>query len=60
MSDKKRVSVFLNPTYISALDTLVDLGLYNTRGEAVLQALRFFLRKEKFEPFFTESACAPA
>ena len=60
MSDKKRVNVTLNPPYIAALDTLIDLGMYNTRPEVILQALRIFLREEKVEPFFTENARAPA
>ena len=60
MSDKIRVSLTLTPAYISALDTLVKLGLYHTRGEAMLDALRVFLKKEKIEPFFTENARARA
>ena len=56
MSDKTRVSVTMTPLYISALDTLVDNGFYHTRGEAILEALRLFLRKEKIEPFFSGNA----
>ena len=52
MADKTRVSVTMTPPYISALDTLVDDGLYLNRGEAILEALRIFLRNEKIEPFY--------
>jgi Arc/MetJ-type ribon-helix-helix transcriptional regulator len=58
MSDKTRVSVTMTHPYISALDTLVKDGLYLNRGEAILEALRVFLRKEKIEPFFIGNADA--
>ncbi len=51
MADKTRVSVTMTPPYIAALDTLVESGLYLNRGEAILEALRIFLRNEKIEPF---------
>ncbi len=53
MADKTRVSVTMTPPYIAALDTLVETGLYLNRGEAILEALRIFLRNEKIEPFYT-------
>jgi len=60
MSDKTRVSVTMTPQYISALDSLVNDGLYLNRGEAILDALRVFLRKEKIEPFFSGNTRADA
>ena len=52
MTDKTRVSVTMTPPYVKALDTLVERGLYLNRGEAILEALRIFLRNEKIEPFY--------
>jgi len=52
MTDKTRVSVTMTPPYVKALDTLVEKGLYLNRGEAILEALRIFLRNEKIEPFY--------
>ncbi len=52
MTDKTRVSVTMTPPYVEALDTLVERGLYLNRGEAILEALRIFLRNEKIEPFY--------
>ena len=50
-SDKTRVSVTMTQTYVEALDTLVDKGIYLARGEAVLHALRDLFGEHKIEPF---------
>ncbi len=52
MPDKTRVSVTMTTPYVEALDSLVKDGLYLNRGEAILEALRIFLRNEKIEPFY--------
>ncbi len=52
MTGKARVNVTLNPPYVAAIDSLIDLELYNTRPEVILQALRDFLKIQKVEPFF--------
>jgi len=57
MSDKvvkSRISVTMTETYISALDYLVEKGLYLNRGEAVLEALRNFFKSYGIEPFATK------
>ena len=51
-NEKIRVSVTMTDPYIVALDTLVTNGLYLSRGEAILEALRCFFKREKVEPFF--------
>ena len=54
MSDKlvkKRLSVTLTEPYLEALDRLVEEGIYLSRGEVVLEALRIFLRQQGMEPF---------
>ena len=60
MARNVRVSVTLNRPYVSAIDTLVDLELYNSRPKVILQALREFLRDEKMDPFYKENAPSPA
>jgi len=41
---KTRVSVTMTEPYVKFLDDLVDQGLYLTRGEIVLEALRAFAK----------------
>ena len=53
---KKRISVTMTETYISALDHLVEKGLYLNRGEAVLEALRNFFKSYGIEPFAAKGA----
>jgi len=48
---KTRVSVTMTEPYVEALDRLVEEGIYFTRGEAVLEALRMFLKERGIEPF---------
>ncbi len=46
--DKKpttRVSITLTDTYIEALNDLVERGIYLSRGEIVLEALRNFFKE---------------
>lgn len=52
---KSRISVTITEPYIEALDELVKNGIYLSRGEAILEALRFLLRREKMEPFYRET-----
>ena len=53
MSDKAktRVSVTLTKAYLDALDRLVEEGIYLSKGEIVLEALRLHLRQQGIEPF---------
>ena len=48
---KIRVSVTMTRTYVDALDSLVEQGLYMSRGDAILEAIRIFLRDHRVEPF---------
>jgi Arc/MetJ-type ribon-helix-helix transcriptional regulator len=49
--EKTRVSVTLTKPYLDALDRLVEEGIYLSRGEIILEALRLHLRRLKIEPF---------
>lgn len=49
--EKIRVSVTMTKPYVEVLDHLVETGIYFTRGEIVLEALRLFLREREIEPF---------
>lgn len=53
MSNKSkiRVSVTMTRSYVDALDSLVEEGIYMGRGEAILDSLRIFLREKGKEPF---------
>ena len=57
MSNKSkiRVSVTMTKPYIEALDSLIEDGLYLGRGEAILEAMRHFLREQGIEPFYLEA-----
>jgi len=52
---KTRVSVTMTRTYIDALDHLVEKGIYLGRGDAILEALRLFLKDYGVEPFYIEN-----
>ena len=59
MSDKAvkiRVSVTLMKSYLDALDRLVDGGIYLSRGEAIMDALRRLFRSYGIEPFSARGA----
>ena len=59
---KTRVSVTMTKPYIDALNRLVKEGIYLSRGDVILDALRIHLRLLKVEPFFsapTEEAEEP-
>ena len=56
---KIRVSVTMTQPYIIALDNLVEEGLYLSRGEAILEALRHFLKRKGIEPFSLETDESP-
>ena len=46
---KKRVSVTMTMPYVEALDRLVDEGVYLSRGEAILAALRILFKQRGIE-----------
>jgi len=48
---KTRVSVTLTKPYLDALNHLVEEGIYLTKGEIILEALRSLLRQQGIEPF---------
>jgi len=54
-SFKIRVSVTLTQFYLEALDHLVEEGVYLSKGEIILDALRSLLRQNGIEPFHPES-----
>ena len=54
--EKIRVSVTMTKTYLEALDSLVEKGIYLGRGDAILEAIRLFLRGYGVEPFATKVA----
>jgi len=59
LSDKAvkiRVSVTLMKSYLDALDRLVDGGIYLSRGEAIMDALRRLFRSYGIEPFSARGA----
>ena len=49
--EKTRISVTLTRPYLDALDRLVKEGIYLSRGEAIMETLRLFLRSYGIEPF---------
>ena len=51
MDNKSRVSVTLTRPYVDALDRLVTEGVYLSKGEIILEALRSLLRSYDIEPF---------
>lgn len=51
---KNRISVTMTRPYLEALDRLVEEGIYLSKGEVVLEALRVFLRERGMEPFCPE------
>ena len=51
---KRRISVTLTKAYLDALDKLVERGIYLSRGEIIMEALRRLLRRQGIEPFGIE------
>lgn len=49
--EKIRVSVTMTKTYLDALDSLVEKGIYLGRGDAILEAVRNLLKGYGVEPF---------
>ena len=47
--EKIRVSVTMTRQYVEALDLLVDRGVYLSRGEAVLAAIRLLFKQHGIE-----------
>ncbi|GAI44460.1 unnamed protein product [marine sediment metagenome] len=52
---KTRISVTITKPYLDALDRLVADGIYLSRGEAILEALRDLLKGYGIEPFYTKT-----
>ena len=53
---KTRVSVTMTQPYVDALDHLVEAGVYLSRGEIVLEALRNFFKDPGVElPYYKET-----
>ena len=50
-NEKIRLSVTMTEAYVKALDGLVEKGLYLSRGEAILEAVRDLLDGYGVEPF---------
>jgi len=50
-NEKTRLSVTMTKTYLEALDVLVEKGLFLSRGEAILEAVRDLLDGYGVEPF---------
>jgi hypothetical protein len=50
---KRRISVTVTETYLSAMDRLVEEGIYLSRGEIILEAIRRLLKQQGIEPFHT-------
>ncbi len=46
---KTRLSVTVTDPYVEAMDDLVERGIYLTRGEIVLEALRNFFKEKGVE-----------
>lgn len=53
---KIRVSVTLTKPYVDALDRLVEEGIYLSRGEIVMEALRRLFRSYGMEQFSASEA----
>ena len=58
-NEKIRLSVTMTKPYTKALDNLVEKGLYLSRGEAILELLRHFLKRKGIEPFSFEIEDSP-
>jgi len=54
--EKIRVSVTMTRAYVDALEKLVREGVYLSRGEAILEALRMLLGAYGIEPFYPGGA----
>ena len=52
---KTRVSITITKTYLEALDGLVEQGIYLSRGDAILEALRGLFKSYGIEPFYSET-----
>ena len=54
--EKIRVSVTMTKTYLDALDSLVEKGIYLGRGDAILEAVRNLLKGYGVKPFVDKVA----
>ena len=48
---KTRVSVTMTMPYVETLDSMVEEGVYLSRGEAVLEGLRILFKQRGIDPF---------
>ena len=51
---KRRYSLTLTEPFITALDTLVEIGLYLDQQVAIRSALRRLFRYHRIEPFYSD------
>ena len=49
--DKTRVSVTMSRPFVETLDSMVEEGVYLSRGEAVLEGLRILFKQRGRDPF---------
>ncbi len=54
MKTKKRISTTVTKFYIESIDWLLSEGIYLTRGEVVLEALRDLFRRYELVPSVEE------
>ena len=48
---RTRIGVTITKPYLDALNHLVENGIYRSKGEVVLEALRILLGRHGIEPF---------
>jgi Arc/MetJ-type ribon-helix-helix transcriptional regulator len=48
---KRRISVTVTESYLSAMDHLVEKGIYLSRGEIVTDGIRFIFERYRVTPF---------
>lgn len=56
---KTRISVTITKPYLDALDRLVEEGIYLSKGDIILEALRNLLKQKRIDPFHLDLAEKP-
>jgi len=59
-NDKKRYSVTLTTAYVTALNQLIEVGIYMDRQDAIRDALRRLFQYHGIEPFSEKEPAAPS
>ena len=59
-NDKKRYSVTLTTAYVTALNQLIEVGIYMDHQDAIRDALRRLFQYHGIEPFSEKEAVAPS